>query len=225
MKILISALCFFAVWFVFTPSYAQDVASDLDVVVEEVAGPEGEVLQDFGVTVEGSIQSSESEGNGDEEVSDVVTADVSDNAAQKAEKSTKINAARDVSKMSSLFFTFWERNAIADAKRSRGKVRAPTRAELNKRPEIRPEDRVKPPPEKRDIVLGGIVYVAQGDWTIWLNGKRVTPDALPLEILDLNVHNEYIEMKWFDEWSNQIFPIRLKAHQRFNIDTRIFLPG
>jgi hypothetical protein len=32
-------------------------------------------------------------------------------------------------------------------------------------------------------------------------------------------------MKWFDEYTNQVFPIRLRPHQRFNIDARMFLPG
>ena len=79
--------------------------------------------------------------------------------------------------------------------------------------------------EKREIILGGILYVSDDDWTIWLNGKRVTPKALPKEVIDLKVYDAHIEVKWFDDWTNQIFPIRLKTHQRFNIDTRIFLPG
>lgn len=126
----------------------------------------------------------------------------------------------------SLLFTFWEHTAIKDARRSRGLVRAPTDSELTKDLKKGPEElKTKPPPEERDISLGGIVYVSAGDWTIWLNGKRVTPQALPVEVIDLQVFDEYVELKWFDEYTNQIFPIRLRSHQRFNIDTRIFLPG
>jgi hypothetical protein len=128
--------------------------------------------------------------------------------------------------MHSVLFTFWEQTAINDARRARGLVRKPTAEELQKDLNQKHDDiRIKPPPEERDISLGGIVYVSDHDWTIWLNGKRITPDALPEEILDLRVHKEYIDMKWFDYYSNQIFPIRLRSHQRFNIDTRIFLPG
>ena len=129
--------------------------------------------------------------------------------------------------MPSVLFMFWEHSAIKDAKRARGVARPPTEDELareiGRKQQI--EQRVKPPPEARDITLGGIVYRASSDWTIWLNGKRVTPDALPEEVIDIRVFNEYIELKWYDDWTNQIFPIRMKAHQRFNIDTRIFLPG
>lgn len=140
-----------------------------------------------------------------------------------------LNEPEDVnpSEIPSLLFTYWEQTAIRDARRSRGLVRKPTSEELqrdlNKKPEGLP--RIKPPPEERDIALGGIVYVSRNDWTIWLNGKRITPEALPEEVIDLSVYNEYIELKWFDYYSNQIFPIRLRPHQRFNIDTRIFLPG
>lgn len=127
----------------------------------------------------------------------------------------------------SLLFTYWEHTAIDDARRSRGLVRAPTEDELMRDLKKREDniERVKPPPEEREIRLGGIVYRSKGDWTIWLNEERVTPDAIPSEVLDLRVFNEYIEIKWLDDYTNQIFPIRLRANTRFNIDTRIFLPG
>lgn len=133
------------------------------------------------------------------------------------------------SEIPSLVFTFWEYNAIEDARRSRGLTRAPTDAELTRELNngVNQLDNAipKPPPEERDITLGGIVYRSGSDWTIWLNGKRVTPKALPEEVLDLSVYKTYIELKWFDAYSNRILPIRLRTHQRFNIDQRIFLPG
>jgi hypothetical protein len=124
----------------------------------------------------------------------------------------------------SLFFTFWEHNAIKDARNARGVARGTTDSELML-PEGEPLERIKPPPEEREIKLGGIVYTRGGDWTIWLNSKRITPDALPREIVELRVYKEYIELKWLDEYTQQIFPIRLRPHQRFNLDSRIFLPG
>ncbi|MEM6781496.1 MAG: hypothetical protein AAF569_06495 [Pseudomonadota bacterium] len=80
-------------------------------------------------------------------------------------------------------------------------------------------------PGLRELSLAGIVYRSQKDWTIWFNEQRVTPDAIPSEVLDLRVNKDYIQIKWYDEYTNQIFPIRLRPHQRFNLDTRIFLPG
>lgn len=77
----------------------------------------------------------------------------------------------------------------------------------------------------RDISLGGIAFNTPDDWTIWLNGARVTPDAMPKEAIDLRVYHDYVELKWFDAVTNQIFPVRLRTNQKFNLDARIFLPG
>lgn len=122
-------------------------------------------------------------------------------------------------KIRSLFFTSWQHDAIVDAKKSRGLARPPTESEL------RTLDKEPPKPGERDLTLDGIVFVSTEDWTIWLNGMRVTPSAIPKEVIDLRVFKEYIEVKWLDEYTNQVFPIRLRAHQRFNLDMRIFLPG
>jgi len=127
--------------------------------------------------------------------------------------------------MPSILFNKNDYDSIQDARNSIGKVRPPTDREIARDFDEPEEEKVKPPPEKRYIRLGGIVYVDSNDWTIWLNETRVTPKALPYEVLDLRVFNDYIEIKWFDDYSNQILPIRLRANQRFNIDTRIFLPG
>ena len=83
----------------------------------------------------------------------------------------------------------------------------------------------RPPAALRDVSLGGIAFESPDEWTIWLNGKRVTPDALPSEAIDLRVYRDFIEVKWFDSRSNQVYPIRLRPSQKFNLDTRIFLPG
>ena len=132
----------------------------------------------------------------------------------------------DADSFPALLFTYWEQVAIEDARRTRGLNRAPTEAELMR--DLKQDDqaeKVKPPPEKRYITLSGISFKAKKNWTIWLNGQRVTPDAIPPEALDLKVFGEYIEIKWYDDYTNRIIPIRLRPHQRFNIDTRIFLPG
>lgn len=77
----------------------------------------------------------------------------------------------------------------------------------------------------RDVSLSGIVYLSRHDWTVWINSMRVSPSAIPEQVMDLRVFKDYIELEWFDETTNQIFPIRLRPHQRFNLDTRMFLPG
>lgn len=126
----------------------------------------------------------------------------------------------------SMVFTEWEYAAIQDALRSRGSYRPPTDEEINRNLKNDPNaEKVKPPPEEREIRLSGILYNSGADWTVWLNEERITPDAIPEEVMDLKVYKSYIEFKWFDDYTNKIYPIRLRPHQRFNIDTRIFLPG
>lgn len=129
----------------------------------------------------------------------------------------------------SLLFNYWEQTAIVEAKKSaasEGFKRNVTDDEIQRAmDEPLDKERVKPPPEEREIKLGGILFTTKDEWTIWLNGERVTPDALPEEIIDLRVYKHYIDMKWQDEYTRRLYPIRLRAHQRFNLDSRIFLPG
>lgn len=129
----------------------------------------------------------------------------------------------------SLLFNFWEQTALLEAKRSAessGLTRGVTEGEIASALNMDAMgERKKPPPEERDIALGGIVYTSQKDWTIWLNGQRITPDALPKEVIDLKVYRHHVDMKWLDEYTLVLYPIRLRPHQRFNLDTRIFQPG
>lgn len=134
-----------------------------------------------------------------------------------------VNAQKfSIEKIPSLFFTYWQHRAILQAQRSRGVVRPPTKAELDA---LDRGDDFQPDPGVRNITLGGIVFAHKDDWVIWINGVRVTPDAVPKEVIDLRVFKDYIEIKWHDDYTNQIFPLRLRANQRFNLDARIFLPG
>lgn len=129
----------------------------------------------------------------------------------------------DPETLPSLFFSTWTQALIAEARFS-FQTRPPTEAEIRAAQDAADRGEQKDP-GLREISLGGIVFADAGDWTIWLNGQRVLPEALPPEILDLKVHRHFIEIKWFDAYTNQVFPVRLRPHQRFNLDTRIFLPG
>lgn len=151
--------------------------------------------------------------------------------APVSENMAVASASGDIEPISipSLLFNYWEQTAIIEAKKSAksgGVMRGVTQDEINRAmDEPMDQERVKPPPEERVITLGGILYTSADDWTIWLNGERVTPDALPKEIIDLRVYKHHIDMKWQDEYTRRLYPIRLRAHQRFHLDTRIFLPG
>ena len=93
--------------------------------------------------------------------------------------------------------------------------------------DLPPPEEEKPPPEPgiRELRLGGILFTKEADWIIWLNGMRVTPGAVPEQVIEINVSNQYVELVWYDEYSELMFPIRLRPHERFNLDSRMFLPG
>lgn len=131
--------------------------------------------------------------------------------------------AADPSAIPSLVFTPAQHALLREA-RIGFNTRLPTLQELRDHPD--PNDpNYRPPTALREVSLGGIVFYSPDDWTIWLNNKRITPDAMPAEAVDLRVYKEYIELRWFDAGTNQVYPIRLRPNQRFNIDGRMFLPG
>lgn len=120
---------------------------------------------------------------------------------------------------SSLFYTIWQHNLLQDAKRL-FRTRKPGEYE-----EPVSEDPVQRERGLRELSVGGILYKTSDDWIVWMNGQRVTPDAIPKEVIDIKVNKEYVELKWLDTYKNLIYPVRIRPHQRFNLDTRIFLPG
>ena len=140
-------------------------------------------------------------------------------------------ASGDIAPVSipSLLFNYWEQTAIMEAKKSAesvGLTRGVTETEIQQAMnDPLDQELTRPPPESRNISLGGILFTSENEWTIWLNGSRVTPDALPEEVIDLRVYKHHIDMKWQDRYTRRLYPIRLRAHQRFNLDSRIFLPG
>lgn len=123
--------------------------------------------------------------------------------------------------LKTIFFTLWQHRLLEEQRRYGVQTRGATEQEMQATGPA-PENRVR---GIRELSLGGIVYASGKNWVVWLNGQRVTPEAIPREVIDIQVKDDYIELKWYDSWTNLIFPIRLRPHQRFNLDTRIFLPG
>lgn len=117
-----------------------------------------------------------------------------------------------------LFFTAWQHALLQEAKIGFN-TRLPE-GQLGSG-----ADQAKKDPGIREVSLGGIAFANTSKWTVWLNGVRVTPNAIPQQVLDIKVSQAYIDLKWFDNYTNRIFPIRLRPQERFNLDSRIFLPG
>lgn len=125
--------------------------------------------------------------------------------------------------LGTLVFTLWQHSLLQDAKRL-FRTRRPTEGEIASATDGSAVDEMRPR-GVRELSLSGILYKGKDDWIVWLNGKRLAPDALPKEIIDIKVTETHIDLKWFDAYTNLIYPIRMRPHQRFNLDTRIFLPG
>ena len=124
----------------------------------------------------------------------------------------------DPENIASLFFTEAQSQLIAEARRGL-LARLPDSSELSSGQPGSTE------PGTRELSLGGIVYHDAKDWVVWLNNTRMTPKALLPQITDLKVRPDYIEIAWYDEYTQQIYPVRLRPQQRFNLDARLFLPG
>jgi hypothetical protein len=118
--------------------------------------------------------------------------------------------------LKTLLFTAWQYALLLEAK-TYNATRPPSASELNGNGQT--------PTGPREISLGGISFITAKSWTVWLNSQRIKPDAIPKEIMDIKVSEDHVDLKWFDASTNLIFPIRLRPHQRFNLDDRIFLPG
>ncbi|MBI1301040.1 MAG: hypothetical protein GC137_05185 [Alphaproteobacteria bacterium] len=228
--------CFVALGFFISfvmPSYSQT----LDDVMQRIGQPQDENVIELDVEAateteqeqetELVIESSEASNKKSETTEDMAASAEEGGEPEPESESEEVvyeeqeDTGVKPEEIPSLFFTFWQSRAIEDAKNAVGTVRPPTDAELD----TIPGDDVPRDPGIRNIQLGGIVYEGKEVWTIWLNGQRVTPDSVPKEVLDLRVFDDYIELKWLDEYTNQVFPIRMRAHQRFNLDARMFLPG
>jgi hypothetical protein len=119
--------------------------------------------------------------------------------------------------LKTLFFTAWQYALLNEAKQQFN-TRPPSASEMQ-------NDNGQKQSGPRELALGGISYRNAKDWTVWLNSQRIKPDAIPKEILDIRVSADHVDLKWFDNATNLIFPVRLRPHQRFNLDDRIFLPG
>ena len=119
----------------------------------------------------------------------------------------------------SLFFTPREIDLISEARN--GLV-----ARLATEDEIEASQRMGNRPKgPREVSLEGILFTNNTEWVIWINNQKITPDRIPPEVTDIRVGKDYVRLKWYDSYTNKIFPIKLQPQQRFNIDTRIFLPG
>lgn len=81
----------------------------------------------------------------------------------------------------------------------------------------------KVPTGPREIELAGVLYFSPYDWTIWLNGERVTPYFIPEEVIKLDVTRNNVYIEWFDRFYDRILRVNLRPHQTFYMDANVIL--
>lgn len=89
-------------------------------------------------------------------------------------------------------------------------------------PMVQQETAVVIPPIRR-IILSGIYYRTPADWTVWINGQKVTPGNLLPEIVDIKVMNDRVRLKWFDIGLNGVLSLEMRPHQMYDIVTGVML--
>jgi hypothetical protein len=117
----------------------------------------------------------------------------------------------------SLFFT---PNQIASIMRANQGFIAPEDAYDPDNQSDKPFD-----PGPRVISLSGLVYQGPNDWTIWLNGTRVTPKNIPDRVMGLTVKPDRIHLRWMDIGNQRIVNLTLRPHQRYLLDTDTIISG
>ena len=231
LALLFSSLVFF---FQFTAKvYAQDVIGDLgNAVVDDanLSSDQSEQLVDdvSNVSDEKTTFSNFTQDKKRDQFS-VKTLTGDDDVEQMVRRIIRLKVSFNPNNIRSLFFSDGESELLAEARMGliTSEEKAQEQIDRKNGTYIDPNtgENGVIDPGIRELSLGGIVYASSKDWTIWLNGTKMTPRLLAPEIIDIKVYKNYIKIKWYDSYTNQIFPIKLKTHQRFNIDTRIFLPG
>ena len=80
-------------------------------------------------------------------------------------------------------------------------------------------------PQRRLIQVSGVLYRGKGDWIVWINNRKVTPNKLLPEILEIKVNNSsYVHLKWFDVGLNAVIAITMRPNQTYDITSGVLLP-
>lgn len=214
--------CFSILCLSVAPAISQEIAADISYVgesLQDVVEQKNEAAQEANTLMidDSALPSDEQSFDG---------------LVNVQEQEKVMFASINPNRMRSLVYSEWEHAAVIDALAARDyiDVEAYKNRDLGG-PDVSGEDPfdteepVNAVNTIRELRLGGILYIDRKDWTIWLNGQRVTPSSKPEEVVDLKVYKDYIELKWLDQKTLKVYPIRLRAHQRFNLDNHLFLPG
>lgn len=80
-------------------------------------------------------------------------------------------------------------------------------------------------PLNRQINLSGVFYRSPTDWVVWLNGRKVTPNDRPRELVGIKVERDRVHIKWFDIGMGKVISLTLRPRQTYDIVSGVLLPG
>lgn len=123
----------------------------------------------------------------------------------------------------SIFFSAEELEILMQASQGQAQGLVDDGAESSETETAEPEQPIDR--GRRILTLAGVVYQSSKDWTIWLNGERVTPRNIPENVRGLTVQPDQIRLRWFDKAENRIVNITLRPHQHYNLDLDLISPG
>ena len=80
-------------------------------------------------------------------------------------------------------------------------------------------------PMVRKITLSGVAFKNPKQWVVWINGQKISPGYLLKEIVDIQVEQDAVHLKWFDIGLNGVLNITLHPHETYDIVAGVLLPG
>lgn len=85
----------------------------------------------------------------------------------------------------------------------------------SEQPEQEQEEAIVTGPDR--LHLGAVLFGGPQDWTLWLNGERVTPDRLPERIEAISVAPERVRMTWQDVPRDRRVTVELRPRQSWDL--------
>lgn len=72
------------------------------------------------------------------------------------------------------------------------------------------------------IEVSGILYRGPGDWIVWLNGQKLTPQKMLPQIIKMNVDDaDIVRLKWYDSNRKKIISVIMRPRQVYDVTTGI----
>ena len=76
-----------------------------------------------------------------------------------------------------------------------------------------------PTPPPADIHLGAVLYYGPGDWTLWIDGEKWTPDTRRADLQIVEVTPDEVHLDWLKAPNDPARAITLRPYQTYQVAT------